>query len=511
MYDIVLTADESCMLNHEITFMGGFLSCMPRDRVPWLFRNYIERKIFKEADTKDGISKLALLSLRRVESCALEEGFNVVVCNPRSIHKFKAKIFGVYAMDPLGVGPATTTMTSLSEGREPYNKYYFERLVKNIKKNNPKSKIILGGPAGWQFKLFPAEAKRLKIDCIFSGEIENSAKELFTKALNGNLPKTFYGMPATNIPTIKNPCFWGMTEISRGCDRMCQFCDPSMKKFRWFGYDFIMKETEVNAKGINSSVCLLSEDVLRYGTRPGEWKPNKKVVKLVKTINKIAKKNKKSLSFTHCSLAAAASAPTIVSQISEELGLGKKKLIGVQIGLETGSTKLIDIYMRNKAKPFNSKDWCDVAERGFQVLDENNIIPFATLVVGLEKETDDDILKTIELVERLKDYRSIILPLFFVPLGILKKRKFFNARGLSEVQKDLLIECAKHTTRWGRKFSSWASESISGLDRFVMHMGGMTLLEALNYLKRREEFDILKLFKLLSKEVFNYFIHKSNY
>jgi len=507
--DIVITSDESCMMNHQLSFMAGFLACMPRDRIPALLRGYIEKKLFTQPTDANGIVELATLPLRRLEAVLLENGFKAVICTPRAVKNFRAKVFAISSMDPFGIGPASSTMTSLAMSKEPYNKYYFQRLIRKVRLSNPTSKILVGGPGTWQFNLFPEEIEHLGIDCVVFGEVENIAKELFNAALNGNLSKKVYGSQAENITSLKGPCYWGLTEIGRGCDRMCSFCDPSMKKFRWFSYEQIMADVKTNIQNMNTKeVTLLSEDVLRYGTKPGEWTPNEKVVKLIKMANKEAKKKDKLICFTHASLAAAAAAPKIVEKISEELNLGAGKSGGFQVGLETGSLRIIETYMKNKAKPWEPKDWCYVAEKGFASLTENNIIPFATIIIGLEKETEDDVIKTIELVENLENYPSIIMPLFFVPLGTLKEKKAFDKKKMTEAQKDLLIACSKHTTKWGRKFSGW-SGNISSVDRFILQVGSICLLESLKALKKENKFSKVKLVETFLKETMKYVFSRS--
>lgn len=77
-HDIVITADESNMLNHQLSFLAGFLSCVPHDKIPAPFRRYVERKLFTQPHSDDGIAKLAILPLRRLESALLEKGFDAV-------------------------------------------------------------------------------------------------------------------------------------------------------------------------------------------------------------------------------------------------------------------------------------------------------------------------------------------------------------------------------------------------------------------------------------------------
>lgn len=43
-----------------------------------------------------------------------------------------------------------------------------------------------------------------------------------------------------------------------------------------------------------------------------------------------------------------------------------------------------------------------------------------------QKERDEDIIKTIELVEDLKDFKGLLVALFFVPLGRLREHDWFK-------------------------------------------------------------------------------------
>jgi radical SAM superfamily enzyme YgiQ (UPF0313 family) len=82
---------------------------------------------------------------------------------------------------------------------------------------------------------------------------------------------------------------------------------------------------------------------------------------------------------------------------------------------------------------------------------DNKLIPACTLIVGVPEETEDDVIKTIELMEDLKDVRSLIVPLFFVPMGRLKDEQWFKETQMSELHKELLIKCLEHDFHWVEK------------------------------------------------------------
>ncbi|MEM3439155.1 MAG: radical SAM protein, partial [Thermoplasmata archaeon] len=124
---------------------------------------------------------------------------------------------------------------------------------------------------------------------------------------------------------------------------------------------------------------------------------------------------------------------------------------GAEIGVETGSPRLAEIIMPNKAKPFNTKDWPEVVVEAAGIMQDAGLIPAMTLIVGLPEETEEDVIKTIELVERLWDFKALIMPMFFVPMGILKNKDWYRAYELTETQQELLKLCLSHGVRQGKR------------------------------------------------------------
>ncbi len=137
-------------------------------------------------------------------------------------------------------------------------------------------------------------------------------------------------------------------------------------------------------------------------------------------------------------MAAVASKPKLLSKLSE-LILQNQTWWGAEVGIETGSSEIAKKIMPAKAHPFSADNWHDVVVDGMGVMHDNMLVPACTLIVGLPEEQESDILKTMELVDDLKDMRSLIVPLFFVPLGKLKSEDWFNDTQLSEAHKQLLI------------------------------------------------------------------------
>jgi radical SAM superfamily enzyme YgiQ (UPF0313 family) len=158
----------------------------------------------------------------------------------------------------------------------------------------------------------------------------------------------------------------------------------------------------------------------------------------------------KRLSWSHTSIAAVAAEPR-AAELAGELFLDEQEWFGVEIGIETGSPALIERSMPAKAKPFEAKEWQDIVCRALGILHDNHIVPACTLIVGLPDERDEDIIATMELMDRIRDFRCMVVPLFFVPLGRLEDSDWFRPEELSEAQIDLLKACLSHGMRWSKE------------------------------------------------------------
>jgi radical SAM superfamily enzyme YgiQ (UPF0313 family) len=164
-------------------------------------------------------------------------------------------------------------------------------------------------------------------------------------------------------------------------------------------------------------------------------------------LHEFVTKNCDGISWSHCSLAAVASKPKLFSQLSEMI-LSKQAWWGAEIGIETGSAELAQKIMPAKAHPFKAENWPEVVQDGMGLMHDNMMVPACTLIVGLPEEKEEDLLKTMELMDDLKSFRSLIVPLFFVPLGRLKSEDWFKRTEMSDLHKQLLFQCAEHDFHW---------------------------------------------------------------
>ncbi|MCD6593522.1 hypothetical protein J7L00_05510, partial [Candidatus Bathyarchaeota archaeon] len=115
-----------------------------------------------------------------------------------------------------------------------------------------------------------------------------------------------------------------------------------------------------------------------------------------------------------------------------------------------------------KCKPFTPDDWPQVVLEAFDILARNNWVPCATLIMGLPGETERDVEYTISLVEKLRPFKSLIVPLFLVAMGGLKgKTRSFTVEDMTVKHTMLLLECWEHNFKWAPTLiEEWTNLSI---------------------------------------------------
>ena len=532
--EVMLTADETNFLNTEIGFfIPSFFPGVPWGQLPWVVRYTLERMLITKIPEREGRVYHAMYGLRKIEAILVEAGIKCGVYSPQSIESYsdKARVFGVSVMDPLGFGPVSVTSYSLfgnkeftigkdsSQFKPPLSVIKFRELIEKLKEFD--KPIIVGGSGANQFELLPEEQDKLGIDCILIGDAEIEGPRIFKKALRGEkLPRVVKArhIPVgTKIPTIKYPVSWGLVEISRGCDRHCKFCDPSLKVFRWIPVSNIIKEVKVNVR-LSGDISLLSEDVFRYGTAQHEWVPNWGLVNLVRRIKEVP--GVKSIGLSHACLASALSAPEQIEALREELNLSKEHYTSVQVGVETGSIRLVAKYLPYKGAPFEPDQWNEVVLEGWKLLCKNYIYPAGTLMFGLD-DTEEDIEETIKLVKKLNRYPGMCWPLYFMPLGALRSKRrenfYTDWEVMSPKVQELFILCIEHMLEQTEKMD----EHIFGTklyQRVLNYLGAIfgkfivKSVEEKAYAKGRR--DYIKMGKILInqfKEHTRYYLKTRNY
>jgi radical SAM superfamily enzyme YgiQ (UPF0313 family) len=325
-------------------------------------------------------------------------------------------------------------------------------LLSNPALRESKAKIIVGGSGAWQISNANMQDK-LDIDAVLIGQAEHSIIQIFRKILSGEKLEKVITMqiPRDNeIPVIKKPSIYGTVEVMRGCGRGCAFCSPTLRQRYSFPLKHILKEVELNAKNETKMIILQTDDIFLYNSKPNFIPNRNAIVNLIQSVNKV--EAVEYIQIAHASLAPIVYDREIVEEIAPALveksvwTCNGKPCASIEVGIETGSARLMKKYMQGKMLPYKPEQWQDVVTQSIETLNDNDIYPLATLILGLPGEQKKDILATIELLDRLKDSKIFYVPLLFTSEeeSILKKRKHKDLKNLDELQWDILSGCWRH-------------------------------------------------------------------
>ena len=468
-HPIVLTASRAEMSHYDDNPFLAFICTFPKGIAHRILRKYLP-----EIKTDDSSAKFAPYGLRKVEALLVEE-FGpdpVIVSHYDSLHKVigsKTKLVCISTMDPMGLAFVSTTYNSLiGFGGEALNQAEFKRLVTHPSIIRYQPQVIVGGAGAWQIRDSGTQ-EEFGIDVLFQGEGERDVVPIFHRLLNGEeVPKYFKAKKPDQeeVPLIKNAACYGMTEIMRGCGRGCQFCTPTMRTRYSFPIEHIMEEVKINVEGGSKSIFTATEDMFLYNSKPHFIPDREKIVDLYRSIASYP--GVEYILLSHASLAPIIYDPRILEELTpiliertiwspERSRHYKKPFISVEVGIETGSTRLMNRYMRGKALPYSVDDWPELVVQGIGNMNDNDWWPLCTIMTGQPDETEDDVNATIELVDDLRasNAKMFYTPVIFVPFeeAVLGDKKRINLEGLSELQWEVITRC------WRNNLDIWRPDS----------------------------------------------------
>ena len=127
------------------------------------------------------------------------------------------------------------------------------------------------------------------------------------------------------------------------------------------------------------------------------------------------------------------------------------------------------------------KEWYELVVESHKTMHDNNWVPAETLIIGLPGEKADDVQKTIDLIKDLSKFKSIIVPLYFVPIGNLGGKGFFRTKHNIAEHWQLLSACIRHNIKWSYRIT---------MDNPPPEMGAWkiwTLRRIISYIEKRIE------------------------
>ncbi len=464
-FDVVITTDRSMMSNYHGKEFLGFGTTGPAFvELPFGLSERFHTFLFAPKMKVDrwGRPREAPYGMRKIEAKLLDAGINAAVIDPNHVKRYipRARVLMLSHHDYFGLNPPSSTWRVIV-GKEPMNAIFFKKFMERISTDITRGKknglmVMVGGPAAWQWLHFPELVETWGVDVIFDGEGEKLIVDIVKRAIEGKpLPKYIYvgadeAPDVSEISTIKYPSINGLVEIGRGCPRGCMFCSVTLRPMRWYPLDKIEQELRVNSEsGVRDGV-LHSDEVPLYGSSTIEPDLEK-----LTALHKLAKRYYRKVSWSHTTLVAiyhGERKSKLLTRLSEIILDQHQDWWGAQIGLETGSVRLARKIMPGKAAPYKIDQWHQIVLETAALMHEVKLIPAITIIVGLPGEQPDDVVETIELVESLRPYRSLIVPLFYVPMSHIKSDKagWIDKLNLYPEHIDLLKVVARHSIHWAR-------------------------------------------------------------
>lgn len=456
MGKVVLTADRTLMTEYNGLSPLGHFACLPDRMVP----GFINRLLFPRL--RDG---LATYAIRRMESSLLDNGFDVSVLCPQNVNKIKRikpDVVGISTVDPLTTKPHPWTLNNILGGGKAVTEQEFYNLLCKVNKIKEKQdfKIIIGGPGASEFDRINKYHNLIDTYVMGHGE---GAISLFQKACDGEAIPKKYVSDVTNmekLSIIKGAARFGHVQITQGCPRGCQFCAPTMLKWMSFPKERILEEIKINLNAGIKQISFISEDVLLYGSKDVEVN-HKKLIDLMTDISNLKEDYEvRRINFSNVSIASVIKGKKSLEEMKDLMGFSKECPVDTVLGLETGSEKLIKTHMIGKVKPYNPDNWTELVKEGINILNDNFWYPICNMIAGLPGETEEDVIKTLNLVDDLKGNKLSYYIFYFVPMGQLENQDFFTIDELTMRRWELFYICWMETINFFRNYIDILEDKI---------------------------------------------------
>lgn len=383
------------------------------------------------------------LAIRIIQSIlnrsSKETGFKSQYVNPDTVGSYphNADIVGVSVVDPFGLAPIPRTQRLLFGG-DNWTSLEFNRLMRSVHTRFERAVIIVGGAGAWQID--ESDMKRMNIDHVFRGEAEYVLPEFLKQFSKRDPPQQSIvdGHPclSKDIPAILDPAAFGLVEVTRGCGRKCSFCrNAPLGPVRSVPPQTILDSIRNTIRnGQASTITLQTDDLMLYGAHDNQTETGKPLLTLLESI---AGQNAclERIVPLHFAPSSLVSNKDITIRVLQKLSISGEGISVVQIGLETASPRLIRKYMDGKTAPFEPEEWTSVCGQAIELLSGSDIVPVGTIIIGFPDECEDDINETSRLVEKLSEYRTVIVPILFSPPV---KRRHAEEENLIASQRELL-------------------------------------------------------------------------
>ncbi|MDD2707681.1 MAG: radical SAM protein [Verrucomicrobiae bacterium] len=446
---MVLAADRMLTADYGVVFDAMVAASQTSAAPRWL----LERLLMGDGRGME----IAPLGLRRVEAALRQAGFGadeVAVAGERGLDAVigpATRVVGISVGEPLGLGMNSTTMSEVAGGTI-YPQLYFQDLLRRVRRlmreRAPKARLLAGGPGVWQLAMHPDRMSEMGIDHVVGGYVEGNIAGMVRSLMDGKeMPGVMdgQGVEARLIPRLRGASAFGSVEISRGCGWGCRFCVMARTPMGHLPEENILADVETNLSSGMRDTAVLSEDFFRYGASGAKTAPSK-LLELLGRLREMP--DLRLIQPDHANLSSVAQWSDDELKEAWRLLVGKtgRKHPWVNTGVETASGALLAANGgRPKMGGVNPEEWGAFCETQIRRLCGAGFMPMASLVLGLPGETEDDVRKTLEWVERLGDVAVMIFPMFYAPLDGAPPVKM---KSLRRIHWRLFRACYRLNFKW---------------------------------------------------------------
>jgi radical SAM superfamily enzyme YgiQ (UPF0313 family) len=443
---VVLTSDRGSFSEYSRSSALGYFCCLPSRLVP---RFLMDHLFAPPAETGGRVEALtAPYALRKVEAALIRNGISdVVVVPPEQLERAvgpRTRVVGMTAHDPFGLSPVSTKLTMLFGGGPSWNESYFAELGERVRslKAQYRFAVVAGGPGIWQMSYH----RPPWVDTVYQGEAEVDLPLLIRSLFAGGTPPSIVqGRAPTleQIPPIVKAARMGEVQVTRGCPRGCEFCSITPDRYRTVPFETIEREMAVNFAAGEVNVELITDDILLYGAK--KLRTNHEAV--VDLFRRIKRAGAGQIGFPHISAPAVRESPQTVLEMGRIAEWEKRRGLTPVVGLETGSLRIFRKYMPAKSFPYKPEEWNELVLDATITMNEAGIDPCYTLTIGYPDETNEDVDKSVDLVQSFIDrgLNAFLFPLPVIPITTsrLRGNAMPELETLPERYWDLLSLCWK--------------------------------------------------------------------
>jgi len=224
---------------------------------------------------------------------------------------------------------------------------------------------------------------------------------------------------------------------------------------------------KVNVDGGSKAIFTVTEDMFLYHSLPGFLPNTPEIVKLYKSIASYP--GVEHILLSHASLAPVIHDPKLLEELSpillektywtREHGY-KKDFVTTEVGIETGSVRMMNKHMKGKALPYSVDRWPELVCQGIGLMNDHDWWPLCTIMTGQPDETEDDVNATLDLLDDLREQKSRMFytPVLFIPLddALLRNAKRSSLENLTELQWMVIAKCWKNNIDFWDPGRGWA-------------------------------------------------------